>query len=107
MFPTKFNIMSQEIKIEFRDDILTNFGILGQARFVEDLIVLQRPTKENGITEKQLILTLYHEIFHMILNAMGEKELSANERLVDLLANLWLQMEQTSEFENEIKWFFT
>ena len=39
--------------------------------------------------------TFFHELVHMILDAMGQDELNRNEDFVDAFAELWYEFEKT------------
>ena len=43
--------------------------------------------------------TFYHEKVHIILDTMGERELSQNEKFVDTFAKLLRQSDETANYE--------
>lgn len=42
--------------------------------------------------------TLYHELFHAVLDVMGE-EISKDERFVEAVGQLWYQVSKTLEYD--------
>jgi len=97
--PKRFEIISQEIEVEFVDDLVLYQQSLGQARFNENKIIIQKSTPSYPIADGQLKHTFCHEVVHKWFNAMGETELCANEQLVDVMGNLLLQFLNTKEEE--------
>ncbi len=44
------------------------------------------------------LTTLYHELFHAVLDVMGE-EISNDERFVEAASQLWYQVSKTLEYD--------
>lgn len=56
---------------------------------------------EITITPEILIETFFHEVTHIMLDAMGEDTLSENERFVNLMGKLWLEIYLSSVYEKD------
>jgi len=54
------------------------------------------------LTDETAIEVFYHEVVHIILDAMDEEELSMNEKLVNMIAKSLLQIWLTSEYEETL-----
>ena len=55
------------------------------------------------ITDEVLIETFYHELSHIIFDALGEYELSQNEKLVNMIGKAMLEVYLSAAYEEEIK----
>ena len=63
------------------------------------LIELQRPNKENGMTESFLLQTFWHEVMHAILDNIGKPDLSSDEAFVDLMGQMVHQVLSTKRYK--------
>ena len=99
--PKRFNLLGQTIEVELCDHIASQNGTLGEARMTLNNIKLQKNAEGYPIPEMQRLHILYHEIYHMILTAMGQTELAEQEAFVDLLAGMTLQVFSTMEYDGK------
>ena len=115
--PSNFILLGHKYSVVLLDDLFENESCYGDAD--EDLkrIRLQTPKKvkrfheENGkniesemeITDNMVIETFFHEVSHIIYDAIGENELSENERLVNMMGKAWLEIYLSSVYEEESK----
>lgn len=53
------------------------------------------------ITSEVLLETFYHELCHIIFDALGEYELSMNEKLVNMMGKSFLEVYLSSNYEEE------
>lgn len=74
------------IRVTREKDLSAKNALLGQANITNCQIRLQ-----TGIEESVMVVTFYHELLHVILDALGEKRLAANEKLIDSLSCLLAQ----------------
>ncbi len=97
--PKKFQLVGHEIKVEFVDDLYSRRGVVGQARYNENTLLIQSsiPGHVRGISD--LEQTYWHEAVHYILVTMGQDKINANDAFVDLFASLLHQILKTSEYE--------
>lgn len=94
--PKKFNLGGQTITVEWNDRLLHTDDCTGMAFYRDNKIQLQKPSKSKPIPRSKIEETFLHEKVHMVLSAMGEHELKANEKFVDLFATFWHQSLKTS-----------
>lgn len=95
--PKEFELLSQRITVEFKDDLVERAGAVGLASFMENKIYIQNKTKQHKIVKDQQMLTYYHELIHMILFTMGEEKLNKKESFVDMFASLLYQHERSKK----------
>ena len=80
--PARFTVGGQEIKVKTVEKL--KGGILGECCVGEGRIDLAL-TSDDGdlfVSSSSMQNTFFHELVHCILDTMGEKELSANEKFV-------------------------
>jgi hypothetical protein len=92
--PKKFKIFGHEINVELSNDLHAKNDIWGEARYRENKIVI-----DNNIIEDLKEQTFLHELVHLILNYIDEKELRDNEKFVDLFSNILYQNFETMEYD--------
>ena len=96
--PKSFKLFATTINVIFDNERMNNEGLLGLSEIMLSLISLTNKYKGKNLKDETIIDTYYHEKVHMILDAMGEFELSKNEKFVQLLASLLRQVDETSEY---------
>lgn len=79
-FPKQYTVGGQHIDIQTVDQI--EDGLLGQCSLAEGWIKIANKFGSRNQSETSKKNTMYHEIVHSILDTMGERELSANEKFV-------------------------
>lgn len=113
--PKEFILLGHKYTVVLTDDLFDTEGCYGQADEDLKLIKIQnlgtvtRRHEENGaqvetkvvITEETLIETFFHEVTHIILDALGEEELSENEKFVNLMGKAWLEIYLYSVYEKD------
>lgn len=82
--------MGKKVIIKEAKEFEKNLGLYGLWSPSENKITIQK-----GLEEGQKDHTLWHEITHVILDHMGEEELSSNEKFVDLFGGLLAQVIKT------------
>lgn len=78
--PKQYTVGGQHMDIQQVDQI--GDGLLGQCSLAEGWIKIANKFGSRNQSETSKTNTMYHEIVHSILDTMGEKELSANEKFV-------------------------
>ena len=96
--PKNFKLFATTINVKFDSVRLSNESVLGDCSFIDNLISLCNNYKGEPISESSVIDTFYHEKVHVILDAMGEHELSKNEKFVEVFSRLLRQSEETAKF---------
>lgn len=82
-----------QISIEFDSNLCRKQGRIGEARYQDQLIILD-PT---ATKLQQLEQTYFHELVHWILFVMNENDLRNNEKFVDLFAQFLYQARMTEK----------
>lgn len=96
--PKKFKLFGTTYNVEFNTEKMNNESSLGFAEYTKALITLTRTYKGEALAGDVVIDTYYHEKVHMILDAMGENDLSSNEKFVEVFSRLLRQLDDTSEY---------
>ena len=97
--PKKFKLFGSTININFQDSRLSYQSRLGDCSYIEGEINLCKEYQGENLSEDVIIDTFYHEKVHVILDGMGEHELSANEKFVDVFSKLLRQSDETAEYK--------
>lgn len=94
-----FDIISQTITVEKRKNLKDDDGnpVLGLAVPASNKIYL---LESRDVSKSQQLLTFYHEKAHLILYALGlhHMNLPEEDNIVDLLANILLQIDKTQVY---------
>lgn len=99
--PISFNLFATEIQIFWDNKYCNDKKIYGEANYSQSKITLSNIDGLEPLSEGRMIDTFYHEKVHTILDAMSERELSSNEKFVDIFAKILRQSDETSVFINE------
>lgn len=75
-----------------------NSNILRESSVFDCRIKLQELNYGQTITDKQNQNTYFHEIIHMMLDQIGEFELSKNEKFVQNMGNMLFEFLRTAEW---------
>lgn len=97
--PKSFKLFATTINVKFDSLRLSNESALGDCSFTDNLITLSNNYKGEEISKSSIIDTFYHEKTHVILDAMGEHELSKNEKFVEVFSRLLRQADDSAQFE--------
>ena len=98
--PKRFKLLAQTISVELTDRIASHNGTLGEARAIQNSILLQKSVDGFPIPETQRLHIFWHEAVHLAMHAMGLDEMASDETFVDLLAGCITQIITTSEYED-------
>ena len=96
--PKRFKLFGTTIIINYEDTRLSNQSSLGDCSYIEGEINICKKYKEIDLSEDAIMDTFYHEKVHVILDGMGEHDLSANEKFVDVFSKLLRQSDESAEF---------
>ena len=80
----RIQVGGQDVKVEFVETI--EGGSLGECMLGSGYIKIANNAKGYSQTDTSKLNTFIHECVHLILDAMGECELSGNERFVNSFA---------------------
>ena len=82
--PKQYTVGGQLVDIQQVDQICD--GLLGQCSLAEGWIKIANKHGTSIQSDTSKLNTMYHEIVHSILDTMGERELSSNEKFVNTFA---------------------
>lgn len=115
--PNQFTLFGHRYTVVFDKDLYEKEGCYGTADDDFKLIRLQPPGEvlkryeDDGvmkeekfvITDNVVIETFFHEVNHIILDAIGENQLSENEKFVNMLGKAWLEIYLSNRHEKVSK----
>jgi hypothetical protein len=93
--PKQFELLNRTVTVEYDPKLLYRENLVGEARYRECKIILQSNTDEHPISDDDLFHNFMHELIHFVLLSAGEKEMTKNEELVDLISGLLAQFFKT------------
>lgn len=93
MIPKSVKLAGMTIRVVFDKQLHKNKGIVAEARYTEQLIVID----SSVLTEEGMIQSYYHELMHHIFFILNEEALRNNEKLVDTIAHLIHQQAQSED----------
>jgi hypothetical protein len=97
--PKSFKLFGTLINVVWNNKRLNDKRVYGLSDYSKSEITLSTTQGTEPLSEGKMIDTFYHEKVHMILDTMGEEELSSNEKFVDIFSKLLRQSDETAEFE--------
>lgn len=96
--PKKFKVFASTISIHFDNERLSNDNLLGDCSFTDNRINVCSKYKGEELPECSVVDTFYHEKIHIILDSMGEHELSKNEKFIEVFARILRQSDESAEY---------
>lgn len=97
--PKRFKLFGTIINIVWDNKRLNDRRVYGLCDYSKSEITLSNTQGTEPLSIDKMMDTFYHEKVHMILDTMGEDDLSNNERFVDIFSKLLRQSDETSEFD--------
>jgi hypothetical protein len=91
--PTRFKAVNIDYTVMDMDDDTMNATKAYGMTDVDGGTIKLRPT----IEMKKIRHTWYHELLHVVFNAIGRGELNNDEDLIDAMAGVMDQIDQTSK----------
>lgn len=95
--PLNCELGGVEFKTVFTKDA-QNTGNLGKSSVVNGTIQIQEVSTGIEVLTTQQQNTYFHEIIHMMLDMIGESELSCNEKLVQNMGNMLFEFLRTANW---------
>lgn len=83
--PNKLTLGGQEITVIHTDQI--EGGVMGNCCIWDSTIKIANSYKGTPQSDGSKVNTFYHELTHLILDTMGEYELSANEKFISTFSS--------------------
>lgn len=96
--PKSFKLFASTVEVVFDNTQMSNESTLGTADCYKRKITLCDTYKGEKLKKDVILESFYHEKVHMILDSMGEHNLSANEKFVEIFAMLIRQSIETEEY---------
>lgn len=96
--PKKFKLFGTTYSIVWDNKRLNDKSVYGLSDYSRTEITLSNTEGTVDLSEDRMMDTFYHEKVHAILDMMHERELSDNEKFVDVFAKLLRQADETAEF---------
>jgi hypothetical protein len=97
--PKRFKLFAATINIEWDNKLMNQKDSYGEAHYSQSKIILSNTHGVEPLSQDKILDTYYHEKVHIILDTMNERELSRNEKFVDVFAKLLRQSDETAEYE--------
>lgn len=113
--PSQFTLLGHTYKVEMVDDLYERESCYGSANPDLKLIQLQslrtvikrfeedgvETTMEIPITNAVVVETFFHELFHLIFEAIGEEKMFEDERLVNMMGKAFLEIYLSSVYDKK------
>jgi len=96
--PKSFKLFGTTYKVEFNDERMNNEKNYGICDYSTSTITLSTVDGIRKLSKDKILDTYYHEKVHAILEMMNERDLSTNEKLVDVFSKLLRQSDETAKF---------
>ncbi len=96
--PKKFKLFGSIIDVVWDNKRLNDKSLYGLSDYSRSEIILSTTHGAEDLSEDRIMDTFYHEKIHSILDAMNERELSENEKFVDVFSKLLRQSDESAEF---------
>jgi len=97
--PKRFKVLGQQIEVGYDKTLLKTRDAIGYNNLQGEKILLQPPNAADNLTRRAVEHTFCHELVHIILMSMEERELAVTEKFVDVFGGLLHQALTTSEGE--------
>lgn len=96
--PKSFYLFATKINIVWDNKHCNDKQMYGEADYGLSKITLSTTQGVNKLSNDKILDTFYHEKVHIILDTMGEHELSRNEKFVDTFGKLLRQSDESAKF---------
>jgi len=96
--PKKIKLLNQIIEVKYDNDYCDAHGVLGQADSNHNLIVICSRYEGKSVPIEKQSQILCHELCHIILSMIGQKELYKDELLVDNLGTALFDLIENNNF---------
>ena len=93
----EFTLGAVKWTVELNNERLDDKGAYGVCYYDESKILVQDKSLKYNREASAVEQTLYHEVTHAILDTMGERDLSHNEKFVQQFSLLLHQFEKTKK----------
>lgn len=98
--PLTFNVGGQLITVSEPQQLDDN-TLLGECCIAQGYLRIAATSRGKCVTAESKWNTFFHELTHLILDTMGENELSGNEKFVNTVSSFLTEAIVTSKIEAE------
>lgn len=102
VIPSKISIGGQDIVVEFVDR-LDGVCQLGECSTTGNYIKIAESTENMPQSKQSKRRSFWHEVTHLILDAMGEYKLNSNEKFICCFSSLLTEMTKNCVFLEDDK----
>ena len=95
LIPEKFKLNGKTIEVIIDNDYCQHETLLGEADFTDKIITLCDRFNGQKLSKNNKEKIYYHELVHMILDAMGKDVLKFDEDFVDRFSLLLWEFEKS------------
>jgi hypothetical protein len=96
--PKKFKLFGTTYDVVWDNERLNDKSVYGLSSYSASKITLSTTIGTENLSKDKIMDTFYHERTHSILDMMHERELSDNEKFVDVFSKLLRQADESAEF---------
>jgi len=96
LIPKSFKLFGHTITVEYQSDLYFTSDCLGRTDYRTYKIILQPSLNTYPISQELQEQIFMHEVLHWIFFFLGEDNLRDNENLIDLIANMLVQVDKSS-----------
>lgn len=96
--PKRFKLFGTTYNIVWDNKKMNDLELYGQTNYSRSEIILTNVNGLDPLSDDKMMDTFYHEKLHAILDMMNERDLSTNEKFVDVFAKLLRQADETAEY---------
>lgn len=96
--PKNFRLFGTTYKVIWDNKRLNDKECYGLSDYAKSEIILSTTIGVEDLSEDKIKDTFYHERTHAILDMMNERELSENEKFVDVFSKLLRQADESAEY---------
>lgn len=115
--PKEFTLFGHRYVVEVQKDLFDKTECYGMADedlkkiTIQSKKTIKRIIREKGkdvvqnleMSDENFVETYYHELMHIVFDALGEEKLSRNEALVNMLGKAFLEIYLSSKYEQNSK----
>lgn len=98
IIPKEFKLFATTVKVIWDNKRMNDHKNYGTFDYGKSEITLSTTQGVEDLSKDRIIDTFYHERTHSILDSMNERDLSDNEKFVDVFSKLLRQADETSKF---------
>lgn len=99
--PKSFDLLGFKWIVEFNNDRCNDKKVYGECSYGESKILLSTSQVNDKLSDDKINQVFFHELTHAILDCMNERDLSNDEKFVNMFGSLLHQSLKTAQFTHE------